>query len=243
MSQFVETPTKTFTAGAAIGQHLRVTLNSSNKLVKAGVTDGDIEIGTIETESFADGDIRAVRLVSAVGTTKMVAAAAIVVGAKVWTAASGKISTDSIGAYDVGIAMEAAGANNDVIEVLRQPMQTDWRHFTAAGAIAQYARVKLTSSKLVVAALADGDIEIGTIEVASAADNDVRPVRLPTAPGATNMIAKVALAVGVKVFTAAAGKVSATASGAFVIGVALTSSSSDGDIIEVARHPSGAKVA
>lgn len=119
MSQFVSTPTRTFTAGAAIAKHLRVKI-SSGVLAAAGVgaSDDTVEIGTLLDASFASGDVRAVHLRNSGGTTKMVAAAAITAGAAVYGAASGKISSTSSGTA-IGIAMEAAGADNDIIEVLR----------------------------------------------------------------------------------------------------------------------------
>lgn len=116
MSQFVETPTKTYTAGAAIGQHLRVKL-SNGKLAAAGASD--VSIGTLEEASFADGDVRAVRLRTAQGTRKMVASEAITAGDPVYAAAAGKVA--STGTVFEGNACEAAGANNDVIEVLPGP--------------------------------------------------------------------------------------------------------------------------
>lgn len=117
MSQYVETPTKAFTAGAAIAQHLRVKL-SSGKLAAAGISDK--EIGTIEAAAFADGDIVAVRLRSAQGTCKMVASGVVNAGSEVYTAASGKISgTYASGSYPLGVALETTTANNDIVEVLR----------------------------------------------------------------------------------------------------------------------------
>lgn len=114
MSHYVETATKGFTAGAAIAQHLRVKL-TAGKLAVAGAID--YEIGTIVEAAFADLDQRAVRLVTAQGTVKMVASEAITAGAKVFAAASGKIA--STGSVLIGYALETVTANNDVLEVLR----------------------------------------------------------------------------------------------------------------------------
>lgn len=116
MSQSVSGNTKGFTAGAAIGKHLRVKITSS-KLAAAGIADKDI--GTLLDESFADGDVRSVLLSSAAGTAKMVAAAAISEGAAVFSAASGKVSVSASTAFLLGTALEAAAADGDVIEVLR----------------------------------------------------------------------------------------------------------------------------
>lgn len=114
MSQFVETPTRKFTAGAAIARHLRVTL-TAGKLAAAGNTT--VELGTLVDASFADLDVRAVRLRNAQGTCKMVAVDAITLGNPVYAAASGKISAS--GSVLIGKALEASTADNDIIEILR----------------------------------------------------------------------------------------------------------------------------
>ena len=116
MAEIVETPTKTFTAGAAIGQHILVKLSSA-KLAVAGTTD--VPIGTLLAESFADGDRRAVRLLSSQGTIKCVAAAAIAEGVSVYGKAAGKIDDANINdEIHIGISLEAAAAAGDIIEVM-----------------------------------------------------------------------------------------------------------------------------
>ena len=114
MSQQVDTRCKAFICGAAIAQYLRVKF-SAGKMAAAGAAD--FSIGTLEEASFADLDVRPVRLRSAMGTRKMVASGAITQGAPVYGAASGKISA-TVGPCPEGIALEAAAANGDVIEVL-----------------------------------------------------------------------------------------------------------------------------
>ena len=110
--------------------------------------------------------------------------------------------------------------------------------FIAGAAIAQYLRVKLSAGKLAVAVLADGPgVELGTLEEASFADGDIRTVRSRNHPGSRKMVANAAIAVGAQVFTAAAGKVGATATGAFREGIALTAAAADGDVIEVLTDP------
>ena len=113
MASFVDTNTKAFTAGAAIGQYLRVVL-SAGKLAAASATQQ--MLGTLEEASFADLDVRSVRLRTASGTRKMVASEAISAGNPVYAAASGKIAAD--GSVMEGIALEAASADNDIIEVM-----------------------------------------------------------------------------------------------------------------------------
>lgn len=113
MASFVDTNTKAFTAGAAIGQYLRVVL-SAGKLAAASATQQ--MLGTLEDASFADLDVRNVRLRTASGTRKMVASEAISAGSPVYAAGSGKIAAD--GSVMEGIALEAATADNDIIEVM-----------------------------------------------------------------------------------------------------------------------------
>lgn len=124
MSQSNPGPTKTFTAGAALSQFARVKL-STGKLAAAGLADGAAELGTLEEAAFADLDVRAVLLANAPGSRKMIAAKSISAGATVYTAASGKISdAAATGATKIGIALEAATADGDIIEVL-------YKHFNA----------------------------------------------------------------------------------------------------------------
>lgn len=113
MSQFVDGCVKTFTTGAALAQFRRVYLASGVLQYADAYTP---EIGTTETETFAASVAVGVRLRNADGTRKMVASAAITSGAYVYGAANGKI--DDVGFVPVGIALEAATADGDIIEVL-----------------------------------------------------------------------------------------------------------------------------
>jgi hypothetical protein len=113
MSQWVDAPTKTFTAGAAIAQHLRVQLSSGVLQLATATVRG---FGNAAAPAFASGDEIAVILDSKTGTTKMVAAGAVTSGAYVYAAAGGKVA--ATGYHLVGQALEAATADNDVIEVM-----------------------------------------------------------------------------------------------------------------------------
>jgi len=116
MSQFTEGPLKAFTAGAAIEAFALVKL-SSGKLALAAL--GEEYLGQLWQQAFADGDICNVRLRSAMGTSKCVASGAFSAGAIVYGRALGRvddISTTS--AIRVGMALEAATAAGDIIEVL-----------------------------------------------------------------------------------------------------------------------------
>ena len=117
MSQFVDTPTKTYPVATAIGKYIRVKLNGSGKLAVAGLTDR--AIGVTCDETFAADENVTVALMSKQGTMKMTAGAAITEGAVVYGLASGKIDdADGGSAVIHGVALEAAAADGDIIEVL-----------------------------------------------------------------------------------------------------------------------------
>jgi len=118
MAEYVNGPTKSFEADGAIALHARVSFDADGKVTAAGLTTK--EIGTAETEAFAAGDIITVRLTSAPGTCKMIAAEALSVGDAVHTAASGKVGdTATATGYLVGRSLTISGADGDIIEVLR----------------------------------------------------------------------------------------------------------------------------
>jgi hypothetical protein len=109
--------------------------------------------------------------------------------------------------------------------------------FKAANAIAKYQRVKMSAAETVdVAGLTDKDIGTATEDVAAGARITVR---LRTAPGTHRMIANVALAVNATGFTAAAGRIAATAVGAFQAVTVLEASGAAGDVIEVLYNQHG----
>lgn len=96
-------------------------------LVKKGTAANGVLINAAATtrpwgvamDEPASGDSCAVALLAAVaGTVKMVAAAAITPGNKVYTAANGKVTgTYAAGAFCVGQAVNAAAADGDIVEV------------------------------------------------------------------------------------------------------------------------------
>jgi hypothetical protein len=113
MSQQNDTGHGTVTLSATVAQHLRVT--------PAGA------VGVLTTPPFgtarvagASGDVVGVVYANKPGSTKMVASKAIAAGVKVYSTAAGKV-TDTFAStgFIEGIALEAAGQDGDVIEVLR----------------------------------------------------------------------------------------------------------------------------
>ncbi len=112
MSQCVDTKSRSFVASGAIGQHLRVKTPASLALAGAA----DFSLGTMEEPTTYANEPASVRLRHSMGTRPMVANGAISLGAVVFAAAAGKVG--ATGTIVEGIALEAATADNDIIEVL-----------------------------------------------------------------------------------------------------------------------------
>ena len=119
MASQVDVGKRAFTAAGAIARYLRVKDNGSGLLVVAVAPDGPgVELGEADREAFAANDVIGVRLTNHPGTRKMVAIGAIGAFVKVYTDAAGKIGV--VGTNElVGISMEAAADDLDIIEVMR----------------------------------------------------------------------------------------------------------------------------
>ena len=118
MAEMNATGHKSFTTSAAVAQWARVKLEAGGTVVTAGLAEK--EIGVATREAFASGDIIDVQMVSAPGTVKMIAIEALAVAAPVYTETSGKVQdTAQATSYLVGIALNAAAADGDIVEVLR----------------------------------------------------------------------------------------------------------------------------
>lgn len=116
MSQYVDANVKAFTAAGTIKQYARVTLGSGGTITEAGLAVK--EIGTA-LQPAASGDTISVRLRTASGTHKMIAKEALAIGATLYTEASGLVQdTAEATSFQVGTALEAATAENDIIEVM-----------------------------------------------------------------------------------------------------------------------------
>jgi hypothetical protein len=113
---------------------------------------------------------------------------------------------------------------------MSQFFETPTRPDVAAGAIAQFLRVK-TPGALVVAGASD--VEIGTMDDPVTAAGPAT-VRLRSASGTVKMVASGAISEGATVYAAAGGKVSA--SGTIVVGQAMHATTADNDVVEVLRY-------
>jgi hypothetical protein len=120
MAQENEVGIKTFTAGEALEADRRVKLNAAGTaVVYAGV--GDRMIGLTRDKAANGGQVE-IKLRNFPGTRRMVAAAAIAAGARIYGAASGKIDDDSTTTGPCeGYALADASGDGSVIEVLPLP--------------------------------------------------------------------------------------------------------------------------
>lgn len=107
----------TFTAGEALEAHRRVKLSGDRTVVYADA--GDSGIGTVRY-AVESGGKATVDVDNMGGTKKMVANGAISQNADVYPAADGKVGSAVTGEAR-GIALQAATADGDVIEVLTLP--------------------------------------------------------------------------------------------------------------------------
>lgn len=111
---------KAFTVGTGgVTAHSLVKM-SSGKAVLNTATATDDPIGVALYKESADGVV-AVRLINCPGTVEMIASGAISAGADVYAAADGEIQAlpEAAATYrKVGLAVEAATADGDIIEVL-----------------------------------------------------------------------------------------------------------------------------
>lgn len=111
---------------AVTARHLLWTQGAAATSVALGTATG-APLGTIDNTTASTGLRQEVLLLGKGSTKKMVANAAISAGARVFTAANGKVSpTHGSTLWQVGIALTAAAADNDIIEVADcPPMKTN----------------------------------------------------------------------------------------------------------------------
>ncbi len=92
-----------------------VEVSTANAIVPAGADSAKV-LG-VAAQDAAVGD-RVTVFARSGGVQRLTASGAIAVGARVISAAAGKIATIGAGTNAIGIALEAAAADNDVIDVL-----------------------------------------------------------------------------------------------------------------------------
>lgn len=117
MSQYVDTNERTFIASAAIPLYALVTFANTGKVAATGLADRPV--GVAMRAAFADGDEIPVKLINGSGSFKGIAKEASAIAAVLYTEVGGKLQdTAETTALPVGIALEAATNENDIIEWL-----------------------------------------------------------------------------------------------------------------------------
>lgn len=114
---------------------------------------------------------------------------------------------------------------------MSQFFETGCRPDTAAGAVAQFLRVKTPGA---IEAAGATDVALGTMELPCLAAGPCT-VRLRTAQGTRKMVVSEAITAGNAVYAAASGKIAS--SGTVYEGIALETSTANNDVIEVMTAP------
>jgi stage V sporulation protein SpoVS len=114
---------------------------------------------------------------------------------------------------------------------MSQYVETPCRPDVAAGAVAQFLRVKTPGA---VAAAGATDVSIGTMDLPCLAAGPCS-VRLRSAQGTRKMVASEPITAGNAVYAAASGKIAAT--GTVYEGIALETAAANNDVIEVMMAP------
>lgn len=148
---------RTFLAGEALEAHRRVKIKSGTTTSPPQVDyadAGEACIGTTLAPAKA-GESVAVKMLNDNGTRLVTAADSFAIGAVLYGANDGKV-TDSASGSAQFVALEAAGANNDVVEAAVDPYLTSTAatvsiadagdHFAAAEATVEAALQKLAKT-------------------------------------------------------------------------------------------------
>lgn len=150
----------TFPRNAAIGEYLRVVMSGGNLALASA---NQVHLGTTKENNLSEGvgssTVAAVVFRNAVGTVYMKASGAISQYADVYGSDSGKVSA-TVNGNRVGVALTAATADGDVIEVL----QTDIGPVTASveAKVADFDVEESDSGKTFTSVGASGTV-VGTL--------------------------------------------------------------------------------
>lgn len=105
----------TFKASAAVTGGRLQAVTGAKTVADAGADSASI-VGVAGFDAVTGEDVTV--YTRAGGVQRLVASAAIAAGAQVISAAAGKVATKGAGANPIGIALQPAAADNDVIDVL-----------------------------------------------------------------------------------------------------------------------------
>lgn len=113
---------KPFIPGGAIGQWKLVKMSASDTVIVCSAT-GDNPIGicmeTISAQDATDGRVATIALL---GVSRAIAGAAVAAGAVVMNDSTGRVVTATSTNFAVGRAVQSAGAANDQIDIILNPI-------------------------------------------------------------------------------------------------------------------------
>lgn len=132
----------------------------------------DLPLGTIDNENALVDTRQTVFLLGRGPTKKVVAAKAIAVGDRVYTAAAGKVTDSPVaGCFYIGQAATAAGVDGDLIELHdNAPVKVPGSHEVIAAGVHDWAGGAATADVISVAGLEAGDIVIATLAARAATE-------------------------------------------------------------------------
>jgi len=112
----IQNNTRTFVAGEALDAYLLVKVESNGTVIKATELADEPVVG-FTVQPSASGEATAISLTHGGGTSYGTASEAIAIGGTVYAAAGGKLATTGLNSARAGLALTAATADGDVIEV------------------------------------------------------------------------------------------------------------------------------
>ena len=112
-------PEVTIELGGTVSMYQLVKLSSGTGIVTTGVASEDNALVGIAREPGVSGDKISVQSLNCVAVAEVMVAGAVTKGAPVYTGASGKGTASATSLTLIGIALEAATADGDVISVAK----------------------------------------------------------------------------------------------------------------------------
>lgn len=191
------TPMVSFPYNATVGPYLRVML-TSGQLVVAGALDREIGVvpKRLLTSGLGSATSAAIVTPNAEGTVRMIAAGAISQYAKVYGAASGKVSATANGNY-IGIALAATTADGDEVEVLRLSSESGlvYSNVAASAAVTNTTDETAFDKSVTIPAnsLKAGDVLVIRAQAIATATNSTDTLTLKLKIGSTVIIATAAV--------------------------------------------------
>jgi len=115
-STTVQNSIRSFKAGEALDEYLVVKIESDGDVVKAE-TGTLLPVVGVTTRGAASGETTPIALINGGGTAYVTASEAIAAGDNVFTHTGGKVEKSLANATRIGVALEAAADDGDVIEI------------------------------------------------------------------------------------------------------------------------------